>query len=172
MLKEYMQYKNSNVLTVKGAGERIMTLPVGVNHDCCFVPQRKKGDAFTAFKLHRKVKKILMPDSRRYISRIFINILENGVSFSPDTGVIRISMEEREGKVHIRIFNEEPAIAENDLEKIFCRFYSSRLEDKDLHPGLGLAIVRTITESYGGEVKAKNVQGGVLFTVSFPKPLV
>lgn len=114
----------------------------------------------------------VMKASKEYISRIFINILENGVSFSPDMGVIRISMEEREGKVHIRIFNEGPAIAENDLEKIFCRFYSSRLEDKDLHPGLGLAIVRTITESYGGEVKAKNVQGGVLFTVSFPKPLV
>ncbi len=103
-----------------------------------------------------------------HMRRVLINLYENAVSFTPESGDIITGIEIEKNNVLITVFNEGPPIPENDLEKIFSRFYSNRTGSRELHSGLGLSIARTIVESLGGRITAENRSNGVLFTIRIP----
>jgi two-component system, OmpR family, sensor histidine kinase ChvG len=97
------------------------------------------------------------------LSQAFENLLDNAASFSPDGGVISVSLHGREGSAVVAIRDGGPGIPPENLDRIFERFFSYRPDRQKisgLHTGLGLAIVRTIVEGYGGAVRAENPSGG------------
>ena len=72
----------------------------------------------------------------------------------------------------IRTRDYGPGIPENELERIFQRFYRvDKARSREAGgTGLGLAIVRETAEKFGGTVTAANrPQGGARFTVQFPR---
>jgi hypothetical protein len=88
--------------------------------------------------------------SRERLHRAVSNLLDNAVKWSPDGG----SVEVRVADAAVSIRDHGPGIAEEDLPKVFDRFY--RAVDARGLPGsgLGLAIVRQVAESHGGAVSA------------------
>ncbi len=100
------------------------------------------------------------------LSQVFVNIYENAYSFSQREGVIKTTVNTEKHQIKIIVFNEGPPLPEE--EKIFKRFYTSREYEKNRHHGLGLSIVKTIVESYGGSVKGENSPGGVSFIIMLP----
>src|SRR5262249_47123786 len=93
------------------------------------------------------------------------------VSYAPERSTIRIDLTGRNGHVAIAVSDEGPGIPEEDLSRIFERFYrvdKSRVRDPG-GTGLGLAIVKHLIELMGGEVRAENgAEGGARFTVLLP----
>lgn len=113
----------------------------------------------------------LIEASRDRLTQVFSNLLENAVSFSPPGGTVAVTASHRAGLVEVRIVDEGPGIPEAHLSRIFDRFFSYRPNEskKSDHTGLGLAIAKTITEGYGGTIRARNnVEGGAAFTVVLP----
>lgn len=111
------------------------------------------------------------------LSRVFINLIENAVTFSPDAGGVRIHIARGPGQSQqVRIEDDGPGIPEENLEAIFDRFYTQRPKGAAFgaHSGLGLAIARQIVTAHGGEIRASNRtddQGAILgacFTVTLP----
>jgi two-component system sensor histidine kinase MprB len=94
--------------------------------------------------------------SRERLHRAVSNLLDNAVKWSPDGG----SVEVRVADAAVSIRDHGPGIAEEDLSKVFDRFY--RAVDARGLPGsgLGLAIVRQVAESHGGTVSAARAGGG------------
>ncbi len=94
--------------------------------------------------------------SRERLHRAVSNLLDNAVKWSPDGG----SVEVRVADAAVSIRDHGPGIAEEDLPKVFDRFY--RAADARGLPGsgLGLAIVRQVAESHGGTVSAARADGG------------
>ena len=60
-------------------------------------------------------------------------------------------------KVQLFIEDEGPGFNENNIDKIFNRFYSNRPQNFGEHSGLGLNIVKSIIELHGGTIVASNI---------------
>ena len=98
------------------------------------------------------------------------NLVENAVHYAPEHADVRIETLARDGGVDIIVSNSGPEIPAGDLDRVFERFY--RVDKARSHPGgvgLGLAIVRHLTELHGGRAAVENrAEGGVRFTISLP----
>ncbi len=109
------------------------------------------------------------------LSRVFINLVENALTFSPETGQVTVSVRRigpAPGTIRVEITDEGPGIPEDNLETIFERFYTQRPEGTAFgsHSGLGLAIARQIISAHGGRITASNRsdRSGARFTVDLP----
>jgi two-component system phosphate regulon sensor histidine kinase PhoR len=102
------------------------------------------------------------------------NLVENAANYSPEGGRIVVQSIRREGRLLISVSDEGPGIPEEDLGRVFERFYrvdKSRTRDgKDPGgTGLGLSIVKHIVEIHGGYVRAANrLPRGAVFTIELP----
>jgi two-component system, OmpR family, sensor histidine kinase ChvG len=93
------------------------------------------------------------------LGRVITNLLDNALSFSPEGGVIAVSLRRLGPDVEIVVDDEGPGIPEDKLEDIFERFYSDRPQSDNTvgkNSGLGLSISRDIVDAYGGHITASN----------------
>ncbi len=97
------------------------------------------------------------------LSEAVRGIIDNGIKYS-DGEVIEIIMKREKGK-EIIIRNYGELINEDDLERIFERYYKK--DFKKSGAGLGLSIIKEIMQLNGGEIKAKNRKDGVDMILSF-----
>jgi two-component system phosphate regulon sensor histidine kinase PhoR len=99
------------------------------------------------------------------------NLVANASTYAPERTVIRIDAAPAVNAVAIAVSDEGPGIPEEDLSRVFERFYrvdKSRARDPG-GTGLGLAIVRHLVELHGGRVRAENrPEGGARFTIEVP----
>ena len=92
------------------------------------------------------------------LSQVFVNLLDNARSFTPDGGRVVVTAERFSSFVEVIVEDEGPGIPEDALERIFERFYTDRSDQNSFgnNSGLGLAISRQIVEAHGGEIFADN----------------
>ena len=110
------------------------------------------------------------------LGQVFRNLIDNAISFSPDNGTVLVAAKAVNGQVQASIEDEGPGIAEDDLERIFQRFYTERPAEHGFgkNSGLGLAIARQIVASHGGRIWAENKSSdsskcaGARFVVELP----
>jgi two-component system sensor histidine kinase MprB len=94
--------------------------------------------------------------SRERLHRAVSNLLDNAVKWSPDGGTVEV----RVADAAVSVRDHGPGIAEEDLAKVFDRFYRAPSARALPGSGLGLAIVRQVAESHGGRVSAAQADGG------------
>ena len=105
------------------------------------------------------------------LERLFRNLIENAIRYSPRGGTVRAGLREEAGGVAVMIADEGPGIPVEDRERIFEPFYRGpRAQASDLPgAGLGLAIARQIARSHGGDVHLGLDYGlGATFIVRLP----
>jgi len=93
------------------------------------------------------------------LEQIVANILDNAVSFSPINSQISIVCDMKKNEAQLVFEDEGPGFDENNINKVFNRFYSNRPEKFGEHSGLGLNIVKNIIELHGGSIEASNKVG-------------
>ncbi|GAB5488684.1 MAG: stimulus-sensing domain-containing protein [Parasphingorhabdus sp.] len=118
------------------------------------------------------VTKIMGDDGR--LERVFSNLLDNAVSFSPANGLIEIMATPVDEEVIVHISDQGPGIPKEQRDNIFRRFHSDRPVEEEFgrHSGLGLAIAKTIVEGHEGQIKAidrLDGQRGACFEIRLPK---
>lgn len=103
------------------------------------------------------------------VEQILVNLLRNGLDATagqtkPD---LVIECRDKDSYIEISVRDSGNGLPEDALEHIFEPFYTTKSTGDGL--GLGLAISRTIAESYGGTLTARNLQeGGAEFILSLP----
>lgn len=114
-----------------------------------------------------------LPDlelDKRAFDRVVTNLLSNAIKFSPPGAAVRIATARRDGLVTLSVSDRGPGIPTQDQPKLFQRFTSLKNAQRD-STGLGLFIVKTITEAHGGRVRFECPrEGGTVFEVSLPLP--
>jgi two-component system, OmpR family, sensor histidine kinase ChvG len=95
-------------------------------------------------------------DSR--LSQVVVNLLDNAMSFSPKNGTVYVSARRRfrQNEVEVFVEDEGPGISDENLEKIFNRFYTDRPETFGQNSGLGLNISQQIVHAHKGSIRAEN----------------
>jgi two-component system sensor histidine kinase ChvG len=110
------------------------------------------------------------------IAQVFVNLIDNAISFSPPGG--RITLRARQGPEGVTAMVEDdgPGIPDANLGSVFERFYSERPASEGFgdHSGLGLSISRQILSAHGGAIRAENIglagdpRRGARFVVRLP----
>lgn len=106
------------------------------------------------------------------ISQVLINLLENAKKYSADGEEILIEVMERENDVKVMVTDKGIGIPNNELPRVFERFYrvDTARSRKTGGTGLGLSIVKHIIENHGGTVGASSEIGvGSTFFFILPK---
>lgn len=122
-------------------------------------------------KLISEEKNIFIQSNKYSLTRIFINIIDNSIKYSPEGESIEIKVSYNEGNVVVTVSDNGRGISKEDMPRIFERFYrvdKSRTR-KEKGTGLGLAIVKHLTKSIGGEIDLKSELGkGTDFSIILP----
>ena len=113
----------------------------------------------------------LRGDSSR-LHRALLNLLDNALRYSPDGGVVRVSIDSRAEWCQLGVTDQGPGLSEDDLAHLFERFYRgdpSRARSQRIGSGLGLSIVQQIAATHGGRIQASNQsQGGAQLELILP----
>lgn len=107
------------------------------------------------------------------LERVFENLIDNAISFSPDGGTVRLTLGDTGPDALITVEDEGPGVPEAAREAIFRRFQSIRPETEAFgqHSGLGLAIARTIVDGHQGSITVESRDdrvSGARFVVTLP----
>jgi signal transduction histidine kinase len=102
-------------------------------------------------------------------------LLDNACRYSPDGGTVDVLLERQEDVVIMQIKDTGVGISQQDMSRIFLRFYRGTPIRKDGKPidvrgaGQGLYIVKSVVEAHGGRVWADSEIGkGSTFSVLLP----
>ena len=115
----------------------------------------------------------VMGDGGR-LERVFSNLLDNAVSFSPEGGLVEISATPDGDEIAIHVADQGPGVGPEQREQVFQRFHSARPDAEAFgkHSGLGLAIAKTIVEGHQGTIRISDRPGGqpgACFEIRLPK---
>jgi len=128
----------------------------------------KKGFAITE-SIESRLPEIRF--DREAISSVVINLLSNAMKFSTNRKEVAVRLFKRDKSVVLQVKDKGIGIAPKEIKKIFKRFYRS--QNKDLSEargsGLGLTLVKHITEAHGGRIEVNSEPGkGSSFSIIFP----
>lgn len=99
------------------------------------------------------------------LQQVVMNLLDNALRHTPTWGQITVSEHSEEAGVVVKVADTGPGIAPEDLPHVFERFHKRHSQGR----GLGLAIVRSIIRTHGGEVGAVSEPGkGATFWFRLP----
>ena len=118
-----------------------------------------------------------LPDSmtvfgdRDRLMQLFNNLLENSLRYTDSGGGLHISAEQRERMVLLTFADSAPGVSDEQLQKLFERFYRTEGSRNRASggSGLGLAICVNIVQAHNGLIRAAHSPfGGVSITVELP----
>jgi two-component system sensor histidine kinase ChvG len=135
------------------------------------------ADAFLERRLRLKghiAPGVLVHANEEMVETVIENLLDNAVSFSPEGESIGVRLETVDGVAELLIGDSGPGVPEENLTRIFDRYFSQRTlpcdsEGQDTHFGIGLWIARRNLEALGGTIDAENRRpNGLLVRVRLP----
>ena len=103
------------------------------------------------------------------MEQVFTNLISNSVKYAPPETQIFISARLRDDKMLlVQVSNEGPHVTEEDLGRIFDKFYRVTAAEKITGTGLGLSVCKGIIEAHGGKIWAENAPGRFIFNFTLP----
>jgi two-component system sensor histidine kinase VicK len=105
------------------------------------------------------------------IEQVVLNILSNAIKYTHEGGKVSVYVGKSYGNVYVKVADTGIGIPEQDMPRIFERFYRvDKARSREMGgTGLGLAIAKEIVEAHGGEISIKSVLGkGTEVTIRFP----
>ena len=99
------------------------------------------------------------------ISEVFTNYLTNALNHVLPDGEIRIDFIQSEKEVRVQVFNTGEHIPEEDIDKVWVKFYKvDKARTREYGgSGIGLSIVSATMEAHNKDYGVENVEGGVSF---------
>jgi len=102
-------------------------------------------------------------DSTR-MTQVLTNILDNALRYTPEGGMINLEASQEQDLLKISVQDGGPGVAEEDLKRIFDRFYRTdpSRQRADGGSGLGLAIAKSLVERHHGTINVESLPGSGL----------
>lgn len=105
----------------------------------------------------------------KWTEEALCNILDNAVKYTPEGGKITVTMTEYEMFCRIDVADTGVGVTEEELPKIFSRFYRGKNTAGCPGLGIGLYLTRRILSEEGGYIRAARSKSGSVFSVFVPK---
>jgi len=106
---------------------------------------------------------------RERLERAILNLVSNGLKYSPTDCPVWVKVKRRDGKLTISVVDQGAGINSEDRKHLFERFYRTATGRKAGGLGLGLFIVKQIVEAHGGQLRVDSEVGkGSTFSIEIP----
>ncbi len=105
------------------------------------------------------------------LERALLNLLGNAIRFSPDGGVVRVSLRRIDGQLECCVLDEGPGIPVELRHSIFLPFSHGEQPSENKHTGVGLGLnfVKIVAEKHQGRVELRDAaEGGAQFCLQLP----
>ena len=107
---------------------------------------------------------------RNRMRQVFANLLDNAIKYTPENGVVTISVRDEPERVVVLFRDTGIGIAPEEHDKIWARLYRSDKSRSRHGLGLGLSLVKAVVEAHRGSVAVTSrLGGGSEFAVLLPK---
>lgn len=103
------------------------------------------------------------------MKQVWINLLDNAIKFSPEFGTVGVHIRQEGDMTRVSVTNCGEEIPEEIRQKIFNKFYQGDESHAAEGNGVGLAVVKKITDLHRGTVEVDCTDGVTTFTVSVPR---
>jgi len=103
---------------------------------------------------------------REVIEKIVTNLLSNAVKYTPEKGKIHFESKVQEGQIIISVVNNGNTHTEQDLPKLFKRYYQTSKNNDGV--GIGLSLVKELAVLCHGNIVANTMNEDIQFTVTLP----
>lgn len=103
------------------------------------------------------------------LKQVWINLVDNAIKFSTQGGAVSLEIREKKESLSVSISNTGPTIHADQQKRIFNKFYQADRSHSTEGNGIGLALVKRITELHRGKVTVSSENGLTTFTVTLPK---
>ena len=152
---------------------RIEAGAIRLNSELCDI-QDLVGCAMAAIKqrVGGRTIRIRLPDDLPMVpmdlvlmTQVLVNLLDNSLKYSPAESSIEISARLERGWLLLEIADQGPGVPEQDLKRVFDKFYRIPVPEGVGGTGLGLSICKGIVEAHNGSIRAINKSGGGLMMV-------
>lgn len=134
------------------------------------IEQMKKKSEIKNIKITYSETNVKAVFDMKWTSEALCNVLDNAIKYSNKNSIINVSVKDYEMFADIIVEDNGIGISENEIEKIFGRFYrgTNVLEDEGI--GIGLYLAREIIEKQNGYIYVESViNRGSVFKICMPK---
>ncbi|MCR4649387.1 MAG: HAMP domain-containing histidine kinase [Lachnospiraceae bacterium] len=140
----------------------ILNMLIDLISDCAPLMDKKGITPQIDFPEHS----VYIYSDRNAVDRIFQNLISNSIKYS--FGDISISLVSDDRSVVLSVSNPIPEDSELDPERMFDRFYTGDSSRNSGGTGLGLAVVKELTEKLGGSIKAERNGNKLIMRLELP----
>jgi signal transduction histidine kinase len=188
--REYLGIANRNILRLTNLVEKLLDfsrIEAGKGLRLRFKPTRLTEvieDSIMALSQQADEKKISLENrvdadtplvliDRSRLMEVFVNLVGNGIKFTPPGGKVTVDskgLTEDRGALKVLVSDTGVGIAQEDLPRIFERFYQGQRtpEGGVKGTGLGLSISKEIVDGHRGVIQAESREGGTSFVFTLP----
>jgi len=132
-----------------------------------FRPLSEKNNI--SYTFHSTEAKLSFYFDKDAMEKILFNLLSNAFKYTESTHKISIELIKENDNILIKVGNTGVGIGEQDLSKVFDRFYQVNNREMNLGSGVGLAFTKRLVELHHGRITAQSAKGqGSVFTVTIP----
>lgn len=134
------------------------------------IEQMKKKSEIKNIKINYLETNVKAVFDMKWTSEALCNVLDNAIKYSNKNSIINVSVKDYEMFADIIVEDNGIGISENEIEKIFGRFYrgTNVLEDEGI--GIGLYLAREIIEKQNGYIYVESIiNRGSVFKICMPK---
>ncbi|MDQ0270085.1 two-component system histidine kinase PnpS [Cytobacillus purgationiresistens] len=139
------------------------------------IVNRKAEEKNITISIEKEKETILIEADPYRMKQVFINIVSNAISYTPNGGIVAIKIAGDDAKVLIEIEDTGIGIEQEEIPRIFERFYRvDRARSRNSGgTGLGLAIVKHLVEAHKGLITVKSEIGkGTVFHIELNKEFI
>lgn len=120
------------------------------------------------YKVQLPKEEVLLKVDTIQLTQVIFNLVLNAIYFSPKNGLIKLRVSQTTKKIVLKIADEGPGIKQENVDKIFQPFFTTKGVGNG--SGLGLSVVHGIIKGHRGTIDYKsNNPSGSIFTITFPK---
>lgn len=106
---------------------------------------------------------------RARVEQVVLNLLHNAIKFTPPGGRVTIGATQEKGALEVFVRDTGVGVPEEELPRLFERFYKADKARRSEGTGLGLAIAKHIVQAHGGTIWAESRPGdGATFRFTLP----
>ncbi len=132
-----------------------------------FRPLSEKNNI--SYTFHSTEAKLSFYFDKDAMEKILFNLLSNAFKYTVASQKISIELIKQNDNILIKVADTGVGIAEQDLSKVFDRFYQVNNREMNLGSGVGLAFTKSLVELHHGYITAQSAKGqGSVFTVTIP----